>query len=127
MPKLWGKFKNRLKISRNIRDILIFNHCNCVITKCAETGLVPPASGVMVNAVEFPAGFRTVKTEFITVVVTKAIPTICDAHFSSNNSVIQISTVKREQQLTSFCYTNIKHNLICPNSKVIIKLKKYLI
>lgn len=28
-----------------------------VITRCAETGRVSPASGVIVNAVELPAGF----------------------------------------------------------------------
>lgn len=54
-------------------------HCAiCVITRCADTGLVPPASGVMVNAVELPAGFRTVSTELITVVCTRAMPTICE-------------------------------------------------
>ena len=44
-----------------------------MITKCAETGLVPPARGVMVNAVEFPAGFRTVRIEFTLVVSIIAI------------------------------------------------------
>jgi hypothetical protein len=47
-----------------------------VITRCAETGLVPPANGVMFNAVELPAGLRTVSTESTFVVCTKAIPTI---------------------------------------------------
>lgn len=51
-------------------------HTNCVITRCADTGLVPPASGVIVNVVALPAGFRTVRIELITVVCTKAIPTI---------------------------------------------------
>ncbi|MDD5924220.1 MAG: hypothetical protein PUC88_05470 [Clostridia bacterium] len=37
----------------------------CVMTRCAETGRVPPASGVIVNAVELPAGFRTVRIELI--------------------------------------------------------------
>jgi len=35
------------------------------VTKCADTGLVSPASGVIVNAVEFPAGFLTLNIEFI--------------------------------------------------------------
>ena len=48
----------------------------CMITRCAETGLVPPARGVMVSAVELPAGFRTVSNELMTVVVTRASPTI---------------------------------------------------
>ena len=46
------------------------------MTRCAETGLVPPASGVIVSAVELPAGFRTVNTELMLVVVTIAIPII---------------------------------------------------
>lgn len=29
----------------------------CIITKCADTDLVPPASGVIVKAVGLPAGF----------------------------------------------------------------------
>lgn len=41
----------------------------CVITGCAETGRVPPASGVMVSAVELLAGFRTVKIELTTGVI----------------------------------------------------------
>jgi len=49
------------------------------MTRCAETGRVPPESGVIVNAAELPAGFRTVKIEFIAVVVTIAMPTICEA------------------------------------------------
>ena len=48
----------------------------CVITRCAETGSVPPARGVTVSASAFAAGFRTVKVEFSEVVVTIAIPTI---------------------------------------------------
>lgn len=48
----------------------------CVITRCAETGLVPPANGVIVSAAALPAGFRTVSTELMTVVCTRAIPTI---------------------------------------------------
>ena len=54
------------------------NHPICIMTRCAETGRVPPASGVIVNAAELPAEFRTVKIEFITVVVIIAMPTICD-------------------------------------------------
>ena len=49
------------------------------MTRCAETGRVPPARGVMVSAVELPAGFRTVRMELMTVVVTMAIPVICEA------------------------------------------------
>ena len=48
------------------------------MTKCAETGLVPPASGVTVKAVALPVGLRTVKTEFSAVVSIIAIPTICE-------------------------------------------------
>ncbi len=50
----------------------------CVITRCAETGRVPPASGVIVSAAAVPLGFLTVKTELATVVSTTAIPTIWD-------------------------------------------------
>jgi len=49
------------------------------MTRCAETGRVPPASGVIVIAAELPAGFRTVKIKLIAVVVTIAIPIICEA------------------------------------------------
>ena len=48
----------------------------CVITRCAETGCVPPANGVIVSAVELSAGFLTVKTELIVVVVKIANPII---------------------------------------------------
>jgi hypothetical protein len=48
----------------------------CVTTRCAETGRVPPASGVIVSAVELPAGLRTVRTEFRTVGVTRDTKTI---------------------------------------------------
>jgi hypothetical protein len=48
----------------------VSNHATCVMVRCADTGLVPPARGVMVNAVAFPAGFRTVRMELMTVVVT---------------------------------------------------------
>lgn len=46
----------------------------CVMTRCAETGRVPPASGVIVSAVELPAGFLTVRTELITVLIVIKIP-----------------------------------------------------
>ena len=46
------------------------------MVKCADTGRVPPASGVMVSAVVLPARLRTVKIEFIEVVSTNATPTI---------------------------------------------------
>jgi len=47
--------------------------------RCAETGRVPPASGVIVSAAALPAGFLTVRIELMTVVVTIAIPIICEA------------------------------------------------
>ena len=50
----------------------------CTITRCADTGRVPPARGVTVSAVALPAGVRTVRIEFTVVVDTTAIPTICD-------------------------------------------------
>ena len=46
-----------------------------VIKRFAETERVPPAIGVMVSAVEFPTGLRTVSGELITAVVTRDIPT----------------------------------------------------
>ena len=49
-----------------------------MITKCADTGLVPPASGVIVRAVEFPAGFLTVKIEFADEVEIILIPMISE-------------------------------------------------
>jgi hypothetical protein len=47
-----------------------------VMTRCAETGLAPPADGVMVSAVELPKGLRTVSVESAAVVCTRAISTI---------------------------------------------------
>jgi len=44
------------------------------MTKCADTGLVPPARGVIVNA----AGFLTVNIELTSVVVIMLIPIISD-------------------------------------------------
>ena len=49
-----------------------------MITKCADTGLVPPASGVIVKAVEFLAGFLTVSIQFTDVVVIMLIPIISE-------------------------------------------------
>ena len=46
------------------------------MTRCAKTGLVPPASGVIVNAAAFHAEFLTVNTELTDVVSTMAIPVI---------------------------------------------------
>ena len=46
------------------------------MTKCADTGSVPPASGVIVKASALFAGFRTVNIELILVVVTIDIPII---------------------------------------------------
>jgi hypothetical protein len=41
--------------------------------KCAETGRVPPAKGVIVKAGVFPAGLRTVKIEFTLVVLIATV------------------------------------------------------
>ena len=49
-----------------------------MITRCADTGRVPPERGVMVSAVAFPVGLRTVRIELTSVVVTIAMPTICE-------------------------------------------------
>ena len=46
------------------------------MTRWAETGLIPPARGVIVRAAALPAGFLTVNTEFIVVVSTRNIPEI---------------------------------------------------
>ena len=52
------------------------NYAIWIITRCAEAELVPPASGVIVKAAAFPAGFLTVNMESIDVVSTKNIPEI---------------------------------------------------
>ena len=64
----------------------------CVITKCAETGRVPPASGVMVSAAELPAGFRTVKTELAASISTIAISTIWDVPVAQPTTVYSKSS-----------------------------------
>lgn len=46
------------------------------MTGWAETGCVPPASGVIVSAAALPAGLRTVRMALIIVVFTIAMPTI---------------------------------------------------
>jgi len=46
------------------------------MTRWAETGRVPLASDVIVSAAALPAGFLTVKMEFIDVVSTIDIPII---------------------------------------------------
>jgi hypothetical protein len=46
------------------------------MVKCAETGLVPPASGVIVSAEALPEGFLTVNIEFSAVVVIIENPII---------------------------------------------------
>ncbi|MDU0204704.1 hypothetical protein ACYEXS_25075 [Paenibacillus sp. MAH-36] len=48
------------------------------MTRCAETGIVPPATGVMVRAVELPAGFLTVMMELMIVVCKILMPVICE-------------------------------------------------
>jgi len=48
------------------------------MTRWAETGRVPLASDVIVSAAALPAGFLTVKMEFIDVVSTIDIPIIWD-------------------------------------------------
>lgn len=48
------------------------------MTSEAETGRVPPASGVIVRAGLFPAGFRTVSTEKADVVLSSTRLEICD-------------------------------------------------
>ena len=49
------------------------------MVRCAETGRVPPASGVIVSAAALLAGLRTVKMELMVVVVRMDIPIICEA------------------------------------------------
>ena len=40
------------------------------MTKCADTGLTPPAEAETGKAFKLPTGFRIVRTEFTTAVVT---------------------------------------------------------
>lgn len=54
---------------------------------------VPPASGVIVNAVLFSAGLRTVNILFTLVVVTKAIPTSWDVRGTANDGVRKINVI----------------------------------
>jgi len=59
---LLNNYRNKFYYINNIYWI-------CVITRCAETGCVPPTNGVIVSAVALSAGFLTVKTELIVVVI----------------------------------------------------------
>jgi len=69
-------FISQLQIKSDLLLWLII-YWICKITRCAETGRVPPANGVIVSAVALPAGFLTVKTELTVDVVTRAMPIIC--------------------------------------------------
>jgi hypothetical protein len=72
--------RDGLDHAQKIVILLPSQHSNsyriCVITRCAETGRVPPASGVIVRTVELPAGLRTVSVELMADVFTKDVPTI---------------------------------------------------
>ena len=61
----------------------------------ADTGSVPPASGVIVRAVELPDGFLTVRIEFTEVVSTKAVPVICDVPVARPTTVYANSIPSR--------------------------------
>ncbi len=50
------------------------------MTRCAETGRVPPASGVIVNAVELPAGFRVKRPTKREKSLCQKIQYLCDFH-----------------------------------------------
>ena len=46
------------------------------MTRCADTGRVPPASGVIVSAAAFPAGLRTVRMAIVETTVTNSVLTV---------------------------------------------------
>ena len=75
MARIKIRFKPKGALLKFIK-LPFVNYAIRMITRCAETGLVPPAIGVMVSAVELPEGFRTVNNELVAVVFTRAIPTI---------------------------------------------------
>ena len=64
------------------------------MTRCAETGRVPPASGITVSAKAFPAGFLTVRIEFTAVVSTIAFP--LDVHSLPRLRVPYAYTTKKD-------------------------------
>jgi len=72
---LYDKF---YKIIKNTNCLFVFFCCYaiCKIVRCAETERVPPATGVIVRAAAFPAGFLTVIIELTAVVVISAVPTV---------------------------------------------------
>ena len=53
-------------------------YCNLFITRCADTGIVPPANGVIVKAGVADVGLSIPIKVFITVVCINETPTICD-------------------------------------------------
>ena len=71
-----GTVVKRLSPSKSDADFLACIYWMRRIVRCAETGSVPPASGVMVRAVVSPAGLTTLKTELTDVVLTIATLTI---------------------------------------------------
>lgn len=62
----------------SLKNQWVFFYWIWIITRWADTGRVPPESGVIVSAVEFPEGFLTVNIELTDVVVTIAVPIICE-------------------------------------------------
>jgi len=52
------------------------NYCNCIITRCADTGSGPSALGVIVKAAGSLEGFLTVSIDVATDVEIVDIPTI---------------------------------------------------
>ena len=72
---MMGLFCHTINIIVIWNSIYIF-YAIFVMTKWAETGLVPPATGVIVRALAVPLGFWTVNIEFAVVVVIKTIPVI---------------------------------------------------
>ena len=65
----------KMKKGGKIRPFLN-SYASLAITRCAETGSVPPEFGIRVKAVAAPAGLRTVITAFSELVVIIDIPTI---------------------------------------------------
>lgn len=74
----------------------IYIYAICVMTRCAETERVPPATGVMVSAVELPTGFRTVSIKLTTEVVTR--------YCLYWNKIINVKNNKQKQLVHEFAH-----------------------
>ena len=73
--------------------MLVKNCCSLVMIRCADTGSVQPATGVIVKAAALLAALCTVNIELILVVVIIDIPIFMTFYFTIYICLYYIKTV----------------------------------